>query len=467
MTFSAWKISISKLGLQKIIQWRMTLYLIIATVALIVHLPNLQHYPAWFFDEGAYLYFSLQWLRTGTLAYYGHPFVPLAVLAALFGSVNPADYLTPRFLMTLLAAADGILLFAIAKAAYSKGEAFAFVASLVYVASPLSARYLRLVVVDNFMTLFLLASLLLVITRPKDRIISATLFGAALGSKQTALFFIPALLLYFRHQKRTLPNVLVWLLFAAAIPAIWVLYGILLIGPSQFVASQFDLRELGGERAVTAGTLILQRIVSRDPFIFVGLAGAIWALYRRDWTVLFPLSYLVSFVILFLKISVVYLIPALPFLSLLATAFLFDLAKRIPRLETLPKIRTALFALLVIILVLSSLFLVVPQNPTIPQQQALSYVAQLGSPTVVVSYTYLWLISQNYPSITAYDRYYVPWAQLSNRTIYLIIDYPGDLVTINSIPQYHQLYFSSLGTARNFTDTSSGYVVQVMYGRVP
>ena len=439
----------------------------IASIALLVHLPNLLNYPAWFFDEGAYLHFSLEWLKTGELAYYGHPFVPLAILAALFASVNPTGYLVPRILMAIFSAVDGILLYKIGKALYSKGETFAFVASLVYVASPLSARYLRLVVVDNFMTLFLLASFLLMVTRPRDRIISALLFGGALASKQTALFFVPAFLLYFRFQKRTVVNIIIWLLFAAILPAVWVVYGVYQLGGlAQFLASQFGLTALGGERAVNAGSLILQRITSRDPFLFVGLAGVVWALYRRDWTVAFPITYLVSFVVLFLKISLVYLIPVLPFFSLLATAFLFDIVKRVPRLENSMRMKNALFGTLIILLAVSSLFLVIPQKPASPQQEALSHVAGLGSPTVIASYTYLWLISQNYPSITAYDRYFVPWSQLASRKVYLIVDYPGDLVTINSIPQYQQLYFSSLSTARNFTDPASGYIVQVVYGVV-
>src|SRR3990170_6008156 len=331
---------------------------IIASVALLVHFPNLLSYPAWFFDEGAYLTFSNQWLRTGQLTYYGHPFVPLAVLAALFATVDLSSYLIPRILMTAFSVVDGVVLYKIGRALYSKGEGFALVASLIYVASPLSARYLRLVVVDNFMTLFLLASFLLIVTQPRDKIISALLFGGALASKQTALFFVPALLLYFRHQKRTASSVVIWLLFAAIVPALWVIYGVYQLGgPAQFLASQFGLTALGGERAVNAGSLILQRITSRDPFLFVGLAGVVWALYRRDWTVVLPITYLVSFVVLFIKISVVYLIPVLPFFSLLAAGFLFDIVKRLPRLENSLKMKNALFGTMIILLTISSLFL--------------------------------------------------------------------------------------------------------------
>jgi 4-amino-4-deoxy-L-arabinose transferase-like glycosyltransferase len=439
---------------------------VIASVALLVHLPNLLNYPAWFFDEGAYLTFSNEWLRTGQLTYYGHPFVPLAVLAAMFATADPASYLIPRILMTAFSAVDGVVLYKIGRALYSRGEGFALVASLIYVASPLSARYLRLVVVDNFLALFLLLSFFVIVTRPKDRILSSTLFGAALASKQTALFFVPAMLFYFHHQKRRLADTVVWLLLAAIIPALWILFGVSQVGLDRLIASQFELTALGGERAVDAGALILQRITSRDPFIFVGLAGVVWALYRKDWIVVFPLSYLALFVALFLKISVVYLIPVLPFFSLLAAALLFDALRKIPRISSLPKLRPALLGSLIVALAFSSLFLVSFQNPANPQQQALSHVAGLGTPTVVVSYTYLWLISQNYPGITAYDRYYVPWAQLANQTVYLIVDYPGDLVTINSIPEYREIYAASLSTARNFTDPASGYTVQVLYGVV-
>ena len=454
------------LGFDRVLANPYSPIVIIAFVALLVHLPNLLTYPAWFFDEGAYLTFSNQWLRTGQLTYYGHPFVPLAVLAALFATVDLSSYLIPRILMTAFSVVDGVVLYKIGRALYSKGEGFALVASLIYVASPLSARYLRLVVVDNFLALFLLLSFLVIVTRPKDRILSSALFGAALASKQTALFFVPAMLFYFHHQKRRLVDTVVWLLLSAIIPALWILYGVSQVGLDRLIASQFELTALGGERAVDAGALILQRITSRDPFIFVGLAGVVWALYRKDWTVVFPISYLALFVALFLKISVVYLIPVLPFFSLLATSLLFDALRKLPRISSLPQLRPALLGSLIVALTVSSLFLVAFQNPANPQQQALDHVAGLGTPTVIVSYTYLWLISQNHPAITAYDRYSVPWAQLTNKTVYLIVDYPGDLVTVNSIPEYREIYVASLSTARNFTDPASGYTVQVLYGVV-
>ena len=80
-----------------------------------------------------------------------------------------------------------------------------------------------------------------------------------------------------------------------------------------------------------------------------------------------------------------------------------------------------------------------------------------------MSATYLWLFQQNYPSINVYDRYSVPWSQLTNRTLYLIVDFPGDLNTINAIPEFKRLYQSSSVV---WSETTYGYTVQVLNGTV-
>jgi 4-amino-4-deoxy-L-arabinose transferase-like glycosyltransferase len=340
---------------------------------------------------------------------------------------------------------------------------FAFVASMIYVATPLSARYLRLAVVDNFMTLFLLLSVLLVLTRPSDRVFSAISFGAAVLCKQTAIFFLPALLLFFWRQKRPLSNAIVWLTFAAVLPVVWAVYGIYDVGLSSLLSSQIGLTSLTGERAVSAVGLIIQRISSRDPFTFLGLAGVVWAIYKRDSIVAFPIAYLGSFVVLFLRISTVYLIPALPFLALVAAELFFDLVDLVPRLPSPLMFRRVLFGGIVILLIASSIFIVVTQSPSMAQQDAVNFVVSQHPSGVIMSYTYLWLFQQNNPSITIYDRYAVPWDQLVNKTVYLMVDYPGDLNTIDSIPQYQRLYQNSTLV---WTESTYGYTVQVLKGVV-
>jgi len=410
--------------------------LIVAT-AVLVHLPNLLGYPAWFYDEGAYLTSSLQWLQTGHLTYYGHPFAPLAILAALFATINPRDYLIPRTLMIGFSVIDGLLLYRITGLFFPNDKRLAILTPLLYEATPLSARYLRLTVVDNFLALFFLLSILFTLSKPKNPILSGIAYGASLISKQTAIFFLPGFLVLFFTKKKNPRYIISWLILSSILPIIWILYGTTQVGFSNLIDQQFGLTGLGGERAVSAVSLIVQRISTRDPFIFFGLAGIIWAAYKRRWTLLaFPVAYYLAFIVLFLKISTVYLIPTLPFLSILASILLSEVLDRVPKIGNSKAIKTTLFAILIVALITSSLFLVTTQSPSDSQQAALTYVGSLGSPKVIASSTYIWLLKQNYPDVAVYDRYTVPWSALNGSAVYLIVDLPGDLTTINSIPQY-------------------------------
>ena len=438
--------------------------LIVAT-AVLVHLPNLLGYPAWFYDEGAYLTSSLQWLQTGHLTYYGHPFGPLAILAALFAAINPRDYLIPRILMVGFSVIDGLLLYRVTGLFFPNDKRLVILTPLLYEATPLSARYLRLTVVDNFLALFLLLSILFTLSKPKNPILSGIAYGASLISKQTAIFFLPGFLVLFFTKKKNPRYIISWLILSSILPIIWILYGTTQVGFSNLIDQQFGLTGLGGERAVSAVSLIVQRISTRDPFIFFGLAGIIWAAYKRQWTLLaFPVAYYLAFIVLFLKISTVYLIPTLPFLSILSSLLLFEVFDRVPKIGNPKALKTTLFAILIVALIASSLFLVTTQSPSDSQQAALSYVGGLGSPKVITSATYIWLLKQNYPNVIVLDRYTVPWSTLNSSTVYLIVDLPGDFTTINSIPQYQSAFNNSTIVASyNYYN----YLVQVRSATIP
>ena len=438
--------------------------LIVAT-AVLVHLPNLLGYPAWFYDEGAYLTSSLQWLQTGHLTYYGHPFAPLAILAALFAAINPRDYLIPRILMVGFSVIDGLLLYRVTRLFFPNDKRLAILTPLLYEATPLSARYLRLTVVDNFLALFLLLSILFTLSKPKNPILSAIVYGASLISKQTAIFFLPGFLVLFFTKKKNPRYIISWLILSSILPIIWILYGTTQVGFSNLIDQQFGLTGLGGERAVSAVSLIVQRISTRDPFIFFGLAGILWATYKRRWALLaFPVAYYLAFIVLFLKISTVYLIPTLPFLSILSSLLLFEVFDRVPKIGNPKALKTTLFAILIVALIASSLFLVTAQSPSDSQQAALSYVGGLGSPKVITSATYIWLLKQNYPNVIVLDRYTVPWSTLNSSTVYLIVDLPGDFTTINSIPQYQSAFNNSTIVASyNYYN----YLVQVRSATIP
>ena len=442
-----------------------TFPVLIVAIAILVHLPNLLGYPAWFYDEGAYLTSSLQWFQTGHLTYYGHPFAPLATLAALFAAINPRDYLIPRILMVGFSVIDGLLLYRVTRLFFPNDKRLAILTPLLYEVTPLSARYLRLTVVDNFLALFLLLSILFTLSKPKNPILSAIVYGASLISKQTAIFFLPGFLVLFFTKKKNPRYIISWLILSSILPIIWMLYGTTQVGFSNLIDQQFGLTGLGGERAVSAVSLIVQRISTRDPFIFFGLAGILWAAYKRRWALLaFPVAYYLAFIVLFLKISTVYLIPTLPFLSILSSLLLFEVFDRVPKIGNPKALKTTLFAILIVALIASSLFLVTTQSPSDSQQAALSYVGGLGSPKVITSATYIWLLKQNYPNVIVLDRYTVPWSTLNSSTVYLIVDLPGDFTTINSIPQYQSAFINSTIVASyNYYN----YLVQVRSATIP
>jgi len=452
-------------GYNELIVHPWTFPVLIVAIAILVHLPNLLGYPAWFYDEGAYLTSSLQWFQTGHLTYYGHPFAPLATLAALFAAINPRDYLIPRILMVGFSVIDGLLLYRVTRLFFPNDKRLAILTPLLYEATPLSARYLRLTVVDNFLALFLLLSILFTLSKPKNPILSGIVYGASLISKQTAIFFLPGFLVLFFTKKKNPRYIISWLILSSILPIIWILYGTTQVGFSNLIDQQFGLTGLGGERAVSAVSLIVQRISTRDPFIFFGLAGILWAAYKRRWALLaFPVAYYLAFIVLFLKISTVYLIPTLPFLSILSSLLLFEVFDRVPKIGNPKALKTTLFAILIVALIASSLFLVTAQSPSDSQQAALSYVGGLGSPKVITSATYVWLLKQNYPNVIVLDRYTVPWSTLNSSTVYLIVDLPGDFTTINSIPQYQSAFNNSTIVASyNYYN----YLVQVRSATIP
>lgn len=346
--------------------------------------------------------------------------------------------------MVALSVIDGLLLYRVTRLFFPNDKRLAILTPLLYEATPLSARYLRLTVVDNFLVLFLILSILFTLAKPRNPIMSGMAYSAALISKQTAIFFLPGCLVLFSTQKKSPRYVMSWLALSSILPIIWILYGTTQVGFSNVISQQFELTGLGGERAVSAVSLIVQRISTRDPFIFFGLAGIIWAAYKRRWTLLvFPIGYYLAFIVLFLKISTVYLIPTLPFLSILAGLLLFEVLDRVPKIGNSKAIKTTLFAILIVALIASSIFLVTTQSPSDSQKAALSYVGGLDSPKVITSATYIWLLKQNYPNVTVLDRYTVPWSSLNGSTVYLIVDLPGDFTTINSIPQYQTAFNNS------------------------
>lgn len=172
---------------------------------------NMFHYPSYFDDEGVYM------VRSIALAYH-HTFSPynywydhapggsiiIAIWLRLTGGVNTFGEAinSGRVLMLIINLFNALLLYLIARQ-YKLKKAFIAVIFLFFSLSPLVITLHRMVLLDNMMILALLLSLY-IIRRTKNIFVGAfagMLFGAALIIKESALYFIPGILILL-YQKR-------------------------------------------------------------------------------------------------------------------------------------------------------------------------------------------------------------------------------------------------------------------------
>lgn len=181
------------------------LTLLVVTVIAFSH--NMFHYPYYEDDEGTYMSQAWSVLTQHKLApytyWYDHAPAGWILIAAweiftggffTFGfSVNSG-----RVLMLVLHVVSAYFLYMIAKK-ISGSKLAASVSMLIFALSPLGLSFERRVLLDNIMTFWLLISYYLILGSGKGKrlgqyILSAVLFGFAVLSKETAVFFLPVML---------------------------------------------------------------------------------------------------------------------------------------------------------------------------------------------------------------------------------------------------------------------------------
>ncbi|SRR5579884_524617 len=185
-------------------------------VTLVAHGINMLHYPAFTFkdDEGIYAEQAWAVLRQGRLTPYTYTYdhAPagwLLVAAWMWLTGGPGTFggsaiYSGRVLMLVLHLAMALLLYRIARR-LSAGVVGAAAAVFLLAVSPLAVFYERMLLLDNIMLFWLLASIALLLDGPGrlSRIaLSAVCFGLAVLSKETAIFLAPALVLLLLMQRR-------------------------------------------------------------------------------------------------------------------------------------------------------------------------------------------------------------------------------------------------------------------------
>ncbi len=181
---------------------KFVLPLLVFLVGGIIALYNIQGFPKMVGDEGIYVsqaywlshlgalgpytywydHFPLGWIQIGAWQLLAGP-------APLFGS----SVLSSRIFIGLILAGSTTLLYLLTRR-LTNSKLFGLIAGLLFITSPLTLTFGRMVLLDNLAIFWFLASLLLLVYHPtklRNLTYSALALAAAILTKESLLFFLP------------------------------------------------------------------------------------------------------------------------------------------------------------------------------------------------------------------------------------------------------------------------------------
>ncbi len=178
--------------------------MLVLLIAVFTHSWNLFHYPYYEGDEGIYVSQAWSVLTKGELSpyhyWYDHPplgWITMAMWPALFGgnffAFGESSIDNMRVFMVIVHVLSAALVYFIARRLSGK-RLVALAAVIIFTLSPLFVYYQRRVLLDNLMTLWILASFALLIVRDRNLFhvaLSGVLLGIATLTKIPALVFTP------------------------------------------------------------------------------------------------------------------------------------------------------------------------------------------------------------------------------------------------------------------------------------
>ena len=226
--------------------------LLVAVLCLVagwVHAVGMYDSPARFDDEGTYTAYAWAVQNWGELSHYtywyAHPPIGWMQMSAwtwLTGAFDHAPYAVAavRELMLVLKIVDVVLIYALTRR-LRLGRFAAVLSVLIFALSPLAVYFTRTALLDNIVTPWLLGAFLLAAS-PRRSVAaaagSATCMAVAVLSKETALLYLPAVLVLFfqtadrRNRRFTLSVFLtLFVLLCAAYPTYALIKDELLQGP--------------------------------------------------------------------------------------------------------------------------------------------------------------------------------------------------------------------------------------------
>ncbi len=324
-------------------------------VAAIAHATNMLKFPYFENDEGIYMSQAWSVLTGHGMAnytyWYDHPPVGWIQIALWLGLTGGPDtfgmsVVSGRILMLILHLGSSFFLFRLGQKITGSPYVGA-IAVFLFSLSPLGLYFQRRVLLDNFMTFWVLAALYLIVCRYSESLgpilLSAVSFGIALLSKEVAIVFLPAILylLWIKLDKRHRPLAFSsWLGVVFIIGLQWFIYAILkgelfasgtFLGGTNEHVSLLQTLQYQASRGDGHGMFSLDNEfwhnmreywLTRDPFIVT--AGPIatflnlligWK--RRDfWVAAFSSLCILGFLARGALVIEYYIVPAIPFFAL-------------------------------------------------------------------------------------------------------------------------------------------------------
>ncbi len=235
-------------------------------VGLIAHGVNLFGYPSYVAieDEGTYVADAWALLTRGTLSPYAYTYgatpggwILLAFWMLITGGPRTFGEVinSGRVLVLILDLATLPMLYHIVRR-LGGGVAVAAFATFMLAISPLAVTFQRLVLLDNFMMFWMLASVSFVL-HSQGRLsffaLSGVFFGLAMLSKLTALFMIPAMLYLawrWRQQHHGKFALFAWLVPMMAVTSWFPVYALL---KGELLPSQFTIHLFGRSIVLSSG----------------------------------------------------------------------------------------------------------------------------------------------------------------------------------------------------------------------
>jgi 4-amino-4-deoxy-L-arabinose transferase-like glycosyltransferase len=394
---------------------------------------NLALFPEYFWDEGVYIERVTSFLKTFQMYqhsdYIDHPPLGWIIPSLPLSLIRFPDSIThlqihdisfkiqllfiiPRLVAISYVILIAILIYKLSEQLYNN-KRIALISLATFASIPALWPF-RNLLLDPLMILFVLSSLFLITSRKYGKnnsridymsFLSGMLFGCALLTKFSAIFFLPALLFRIMQSKNKLRIGITWLTPLIAIIVSWVFV----------LSNQHDLGGLLSTQMWQVSRIselpygiALQILFTASPIgITFGIFGIMQLAKKKDTSSLFLSVPYLGFLFRGGFVGFVHVIPILPILSIYAGKPLYDLIQKISKIQSMQENDKSFNLLLITILVFSvSMTIWITSFDTgKAQREAIEYLSDtLPSNTVLVTNPgYGWIVEQFRPDIQVTD----------------------------------------------------------------